>query len=116
MALDYCTIIDEVLRRFPNVETDVKPYCLDLPHVVFESGFVPIIKECLKNDLPSKQSIFIFLEEMALSDDKDVRDLLLVSVLESLADDDSVRDMAKALMGNATFAQYLELGEYMQNI
>ena len=116
MELDYCTIIDELLRRFPEAENNVKQDCLDLPHVVFESGVIPIIKESLKNSDTKTQQMFSFLEEMALSTDEEVRNLLLVSGLEALADDGSVRELAKAQMGEATYKLYLELGTYMRNI
>ena len=112
--LTYDKIVMQLMEEFPQLHVD--EIDMDMPHVVFEDSFVPIIKASLNTEHSYVDHIFAFMEEMATSQDEEVRNLLLVSVLEALADDGSVRERAKKNMLEATYSLYQELSFYMKNI
>ena len=73
----------------------------DLPHVIFGMVVTPFIIKGLRG---SKEvtNIWNFLEQMAISDDEKVQEVLVVSVLESLIVERDIIDFAKNRMGNRT--------------
>lgn len=112
--LTYEKIVVQLLAEFPQLHFDGGD--VDLPHVIFENSFVPFVKDSLNGENSDLERIFAFMEKMATSQDKKVENLLLVSVLEALADDSSNRAAAKKCMLEKTFSLYQELSVYMKNI
>lgn len=114
--LAYDRIVQKLFDLFPQVYEHTDSNYIDLPYVVFEDVFVPYIKKRIINESPDIGYIFFFLEKMANSDDPEVRNLLKVCVLESLATDDSVRAASKRYMEKSTYALYQTLSEYLNSI
>lgn len=112
--LTYDKIVMQLMEEFPQLHVD--EIDMDMPHVVFEDSFVPIIKASLNTGHSDVDHVFAFIEEMATSEDEEVQNLLLVSVLEALADDGAVRERAKENMLEATYSLYQELSFYMKSI
>lgn len=89
--MNYENIVELLLMEFPRIKKEdaYDDDLLDLPHCVFGIVFVSYVVKLCKN---RNDSILIkvgeFLERMALSEDVNVRNVLEVSVLESLVYDD----------------------------
>jgi len=127
----YNEAVNVLVKRFGDKITNLEAEeYRDLPTVFYEHYFVPYIKnefteEMLRN--PSEKNtkhtkkssksekieeIFIFLEEMAESEDAEVKNLLQVSVLEALYIDESIRNELKKYMGFETEKIYNDVLKY----
>ena len=95
--------VPELNKRFIN-EMDWTSTSKSLPHIVFGDVLNPFLLEELSNtnNIKLLNRIFIFLETMALSEDKNIRDVLTDTVLERLGDDKEILKKARVLMGNET--------------
>ncbi len=131
--LRYDTICVSLSERFPEVVKHAED--MDLPSVFYEASFVPMVKAALRaygSELERcggsrrrearmalraqrerVEPFFAYLEEMAISPDAEVRSLLQVSVLESLADEKDVRALMQPFLGQETLKVYSNLRDYM---
>ena len=74
-------------------------------YVVWGLGVMSCVLELLQDPIHNKallQRIFDFFEEMATSEEEEVRELLMYSTLETLDDDKEVLKIALSFMGNET--------------
>ena len=100
------------LKKVPEIQEQFLKQCkenliddTDGAHVVWSLGLVPCIIDLIKDYEKNKDILertFDFFEEMALSDDNEVRELLLYSVLEKLGDDKEILATSMRHMGKAT--------------
>lgn len=82
------------------------------PHVVYGDVLVPYaLAQLALGPSVACAELFNFLEEMALSSDQNIRDVLGASVLEALLSEPEAWVVAKQLMGPAT----LELAQLMED-
>ena len=102
----YTNIIDTVLTRFPIVKQkyiDEGDHIWGLPYLCFSFVFVPYIREVVENnDIEEITQICDFLEEMALCEDGEVRNLLGVGVFEDILSERSLVAMLKKHLKSKT--------------
>ena len=97
---------DILYRRFPLlkslIDTEMQTFECYKPglHVLYGNVLNPYVTELLKtpNESDEIRKIFSFYEELAISDDEEVRNLLQVTLLECLWDDFIVFDRAISYM------------------
>ncbi|NDI36668.1 DUF7674 family protein [Chengkuizengella sediminis] len=84
-------------------------------HNVFGNVLNPFLVELLekKNQERLKKRIFQFFEDMALSEDDDVQNVLIVTVLEYLGDSEKCLKEARKLMGNRTLEFSKEVEKWL---
>jgi len=86
--MEYSNINEMLITRFPELKDEYeadREYYHDIPHVAYGDLFVPYIKKaCRELDMSKIERISLFLEEMELSEDDCVNNLVGVSVIESL--------------------------------
>lgn len=109
--MKYETIIQEFITSFPELKQLAQDELNktwhreeQLVHVFFGNILNKYLVEKLsstKNDGLFKR-LFEFLELMAVSDDKQVREVLTDSILEYLGDNKEILDKARSLMGSET--------------
>jgi len=91
----YSNIVSQLLTKIPEFTESEREWNLDLPYDVFGSFALFLCKQINQGateDLLNRA--FSLLNEMALSEDKDVANLLVVAVLEVLADDDKCKSVS----------------------
>ncbi|MFC8689071.1 hypothetical protein [Brevibacillus porteri] len=103
--MQYDNIIRKLLAAVPqirpNYEEEMEWLGEELPHVIFGMVVTPYIIKCLEEH-GNSETIFNFLEEMSLSSDEKVQELVVVSVLELLVTEREIIEIAKSLMGEQT--------------
>ena len=86
--MNYSNIVSHLFKRVPDFNSIYGNQNTDLPYVVFGSLALYLCKLIHDGD---KEILlgrsFKFLNEMALSEDRDVINLLVTGVLEVIADD-----------------------------
>lgn len=86
--MTYDGLIEELLNYFPLLWEKYKDegdYIEGLSHLCYEIVFVPFIRQtCLDAEEDKMRLICDFMEQMAISEDGMVSEVLAVSVLESL--------------------------------
>jgi hypothetical protein len=117
--MKYETLIDEALGKFPEIRdlAQQKPYWQGndehdpLVHVFFGDVLNRFLIEqlSLMKNVGLLQRIFEFMESMAVSEDKSVRDLLSTGMLEVLGDDKHILERARTLMGSNTLRMSHEI-------
>lgn len=133
-ALSYSDMTAELLlSRFPELQERVTAaYDLrELPTCLFESVLAPVLrayfnehdftgvktarqrKSELKNAEPLILRIFEFYEELAVSNDEEVQNLLQVSLLEPLYDNKRSYAGALLFMGDKTRVLFESCAEYL---
>jgi hypothetical protein len=108
--MNYESIIEEFLSNFPEFQEKAMKESkwwngeTRLVHVFFGYVLIPFLKKeliCKDNSLIIER-IFQFLEKMALSSDEGVKEILGVTILESLGDDRTILEKARRKMGDNT--------------
>lgn len=121
-----------LLSRFPELTAQItEADNTDLPHCLFECVLSPVLlgffgehglsvamtrreqKAALKKADPLIVKIFDFYEELAQSEDGEVRNLLQVSLLEPLYNSKSAYAGARLFMGAKTRELFEEVAEYL---
>ncbi|MEW6141996.1 MAG: hypothetical protein AB1597_02420 [Chloroflexota bacterium] len=111
--MTYKDLVDNLIKAVPEIADAYNKYLKwsgrtrddPLPHVVF--GDV-LLQRFLLEELSTMKNtellnrIFDFFELMAVSDDKDVRDVLSDTVLERIGDDKRILENARSLMRRNT--------------
>jgi hypothetical protein len=79
-------VVSLLLNRFPTMRDLVCPdeYCFDLATVVYDS-FARIVRE-RADDPEFMQSVVQFIDELAESKDPSLKEVLMVSLLEGIAE------------------------------
>lgn len=121
MNLDSNNVIERLLEIIPEVhplydkllerwEDEEKPGL----HIIFGDILTPYIIDLLEQDNKSERlkRIFDFLEEMAVSNDNYVKEVLAFSVLEHLGDNPIILKKAKMYMGYETKKSSDEVEEF----
>ncbi|MFD1738096.1 hypothetical protein ACFSCX_16295 [Bacillus salitolerans] len=92
--MEYDTLVIEMLKAFPELRELYEEELEDWdgedpgPHNIFGEIFNPYLIRQLKEDKNEKlKLIFKFLEEMAISQNEFVQEVLVCTVLEYLGDD-----------------------------
>lgn len=83
--------------------------------VVFDRCFCDFIRHVLTEtplNKPLIARIFAFMEDMAKSDDADVRDLLQVTVLEYIRDSYTLQSISEKMMGTETMSLFQKVKDY----
>lgn len=117
--LNSANIIQEMLAALPELQELFREYeqhdDISLLHNVFAFVFNPFLKSAIdsKDDTLLKR-IFCFLERMAETDDRDIRNILSVTILESLSPAGLVT--AQKYMGPRTKSDLKELEEYLERL
>lgn len=97
------TMLGELPELRPAYEEEMQWLDEELPHVIFSMVLNPYLFDLLGSidDVPKSilTRIFSFLEVMANSNDKKIEEVLVVTVLESLAMERAIIPEAKKLMG-----------------
>ena len=105
------TIFNQFIKRFPElndtINKSLKTHLVDDKdgiYVIWGLGIMPSVLELLKrpNNERILKNIFNFFEEMAISEDEEVRELLMYSTLETLDDDKVILKEALIYMGDKT--------------
>lgn len=109
--MEYKTIIDLLLEKFPNFKLFMaeEEYLLELPHCVFDMLFVPYVEKlCQEEQVEELNNVGIFFENMETCNDKKVQELLNVSFLEpfTLGDNDKYIIYLKDFLGKETLKDY----------
>lgn len=106
--LTYDRVISALGEHFPQLRDAIADLDGEGVHVVFgfvvNQGFLnPTLDE---QDLPNAQTreMFAFIEEMSTSEDAAVRNVVQVTICESLGDSPQRLRRARKLMGPATLA------------
>jgi hypothetical protein len=113
MSLEYENLIPALLERVPELSDGydelVRQYGGEDPpvgaHIVFGILVTPLIMESLAQGVEHGDfltRLFQLLEEMAVARDDEVKNVVVVSVLERLGRDPTALLAARALMGDAT--------------
>ena len=94
-------LLNDIPQIRPMIEEEMEWLEENLPHVLFGIVVTPFIIKGLRGN-KEVTNILKFLEQMAISDDEKVQEVLVVSVLESLIVERDIIDFAKNMMGNRT--------------
>lgn len=122
----YSSINDILLAKFPELK---ERYSDDLTWindtfkeseskgetVVFDRCFCDFMGQLLIEtplNKPLLKRIFTFIEDMAKSDDADVRDLLQVTVLEYIRGSHTLQSISEKMMGTETKSLFLKVKDY----
>jgi hypothetical protein len=99
MKMRYDNLIRDLLTEFPVLESfyiEEGNYIEGLPHLCFEIVFVPFVKQvCTFDDGIEISKICSFMEQMSISEDEMVQEVLAVSVLESILSEREVVGILK---------------------
>ena len=85
--MEYNDLVKSLLNTFPELmdEYEIQDHIQELPHCVFSMILVPQIEEWLRNkEILKLEHLGVLLEQMAISKDVKVREVVNVSVLEPL--------------------------------
>ncbi len=91
-------VVDLLLNRFPDVRDRVCPeeYYFELPTVVYDA-FATIVLE-RADDPEFIQSVVLFIDELAESKDRSLKEVLIVCVLEGIAQNEQVARMISRMI------------------
>ena len=91
----------------------IKEYGKILETIVVEDIFMPPILKLLSEDTDSQllERIFAYIEEIISSDDSYLINVLSVTLLEILGNDESILEKAKQYMGTKTKALQIKADE-----
>lgn len=102
--INYDNVIEVLLFKFPALKEELmlNDHLCDLPHCIFEIIVIPYVKQlCENNDAEVLKQIGEFLEQMALSSDKKVNEVLNVSFLEPIVlGDRGILPLFRNYLGN----------------
>lgn len=106
--MEYSNLVQKMLRAIPEVnpmyEKELDWWEEILPHIIFGDVLNPYIITLLRegNADQTLEKAFDFLEQMAISSDERVQEVLAVTVLEQLGDDPLILEKARQYMGSET--------------
>ena len=119
--MKYETVLSELLATVPEIETIVRKKMVeeeideeDGMHIIFSFIIVPLLREWCNTEKQTAIHIFDFFDNMALSDDTGVLEVLDFSVLEPIADmDESDRRIIEKYMKAETRDRYRYICDHM---
>ncbi len=110
MTLTYWNLVDHLLAEVPELRPaygeELKLWLPDKPgpHVVYGNLLTPYLIELLEQntDTATLRRVFSFLEQLAASSDRHVKDVAGASVLEGVGDRQFWKDRALSYAGPCT--------------
>ncbi len=103
------TLVDNLLDNIPELKSMYNKemeWWNEFPgnHIVFGDLIIPFLIDSIDSEININivKRIFRFFERMATSQDKDVKNVLVVTILESLGDSKEILKKAKNYMGTET--------------
>lgn len=108
MKINYENSIEKLLEtapefvEYPNYKSILEEGSANLPYIVFGILRNYYINEFLKKNLKVIEKIAIFLESLAMSDDKKIVNLLAVGFLENLNPEKEYYPALRDTFGHAT--------------
>jgi len=105
-----------VLKQLVDFEMNESENYIPGPHVLYGIVFNPYVKELIKggNDLQAIKKVFDFFEELANSNDEEVKNLLQVTILEALWDEKDLYEKACKHMLISTKQINKRIGDYFR--
>lgn len=116
-TIKYHEAVEELEQRFPEIEypLDFEENYRDLAYIVYEDIFNKFIIKMFREDNEELLlRIFDYMEEMASSDDIEVRNLLQVGILEELWSERLTFNRARKYMWPKTRELYEGLITYLR--
>ncbi|MDQ0087494.1 hypothetical protein J2T12_000888 [Paenibacillus anaericanus] len=113
--MEYNNVVQIMLEAIPEItpmyEKELDWWDEILPHIVFGDVLSPYIITLLRESNPEQtlEKVFDFLEQMAISSDERVQEVLAVTVLEQLGDDPLILEKARQYMGCETKKMSVEI-------
>lgn len=113
--MDYTNLVKSMLKELPELkpayDEEMEWLEEELPHVLFSWVFNPYLINLLTENKRADQivTVFNFLEQMAVSPDEKVQEVLVVTVIESLVLERNIIEIAKGYMGEQTKKFCLEV-------
>jgi hypothetical protein len=99
--MEYSNVVPELITRVPEFAASDSSWSTDLPHDALGSFALFLCKQIHQGVTESLLSrAFDFLNEMASSKDEDIVNLLVVSVLEVIADDERCQPVAQRYLSD----------------
>ena len=99
---NYTESINLLINRFPVLRPIYEENIYDyegLPYAFYESIFVKYVMEKIQSSDDSELNrIFMFIEELLLNGDEEMRNLVDVAVIESLYHEDSFNEFYAELL------------------
>lgn len=109
-------LVDAIPEIRPEYEKELDRWGDEKPgqYIIYEDIFKPYLIALLEkgNSEEILKRIFAQLEKMALSNDKDVRDLLHIGILETLCYDEDLWVRSEWFMGDETLRISREIRDY----
>lgn len=103
------TLLNELLENIPELKPmydKEMEWWEEFPgnHIVFGDLIMPFLIDLINSEINSNivERIFRFFEGMAISQDKDVQNVLVVTILESLGDSKEILSKTREYMGDET--------------
>jgi hypothetical protein len=97
--MTYDKLIDDLLLEFSLLKDtyiDEGDYIEGLPHLCFEIVFAPYVRQtCVTDNADEISKISSFMENMAISKDEKIQEVLAVSVLEPILADRKTIEVLK---------------------
>ena len=106
--MDRRKLIDEFLHCFPEFRSSYKKHISEydefLAHIFFGDFINPKLLVLLEDDQDKSriEKVFTFLERMAVEGDADVQEILMVTILERIGDEQELLDKSHYYMGKFT--------------
>jgi hypothetical protein len=104
--LVYNSLNKELFHRFPDLEkpqyAELKIDADDGPYIVFGTLFNRYLVDLVESSQESRKQAALFLEEMAVSEDERVTDMLSMEVLPTLSKAQTTVDSYWPLLGTVT--------------
>lgn len=106
--------LEKLISFFPSIYDEYvyskMQYGEILSTVVIEDIFMPRLIETIKQNTDKEllQEIFEYFEVIANTNDTCLKDILCVTILESLGNEEKILKIAREYMGNTTFQLQIE--------
>lgn len=105
---------EKMISFFPTIEEKYwnmeSEYGTILETIAIEDLIMPELIKALRSASNEKllKSIFEYFEEVVVGENEHLRDMLSITVLESLGDDDEIRLAAQKYMGPKTYLMQIQ--------
>ena len=120
--MKYKSLVIELNLRFPilfqseSFEKNELEIYSPGPHIVYGETIVPYVKNLLRDEKNPVElhQVFSFFEDIAQSEDEETRNLLQVTILESLWDEKEIYEKSQNYMFPATKQINNLIGTYLR--
>jgi len=122
IQMKYKSLVIELNLRFPilfqseSFEKNELEIYSPGPHIVYGETIVPYVKNLLRDEKNPVElhQVFSFFEDIAQSEDEETRNLLQVTILESLWDEKEIYEKSQNYMFPATKQINNLIGTYLR--